>query len=777
MVRLRGLSAAFLVAMLLAQTSCAGLFGPDPREAPATKALQAAAKDAGWPQNVYNPKDWNGMGLSGSGLGISVTGADTDDVDKAFVVLTSEKEATGFLDLLQENGMRRTSFHGYDAIIMSNGEKVCEAGGTVGFVLGLVRKGIVWLGAQMGTEVNPNDICGKATGTVAWTCGDVLFTTNAPGKVDTSMSVAESLYANAEKLRLCGGEDEVRGRVTDGHGDPMPYVKVTVNYNGKDWLGRADADGKYAVKVKNLVPDEDDPPQMKVKVEFNYERDGKNYFNIIDENNGGVLIWLEKTVKLEKDEDKNQDLDMMLNPAQPAAKVDGDLKSSSGLGFLHNRAAVYYHIHEALDFALVKLKADVAYKLPVDVHVGVDDGKTYYTRPTGDIYICLSDLPYGSTNRPDNREYHEFSHHIMFSQWNGDGLRAPGDVNHDGYVNTDTGDSYTEGFAEFTAMAISEYRGDKSPELYANFGSFENNYKAWSWAGKAEELAVAGILWDLYDKDNDKGDTMSIPLDEMWPILKVKRANFYEYYLAFKAAYPKKSGEIDAIFREHGFFADTDRGNGQYDIGEAYRDLDGDKVRGANEPYVDYGTPAAMGKPWMVYTPGETIGKATNYERENRSLAVRIPGAYLKVSDTQDIKYRVFVHFASPADGRDYDYPVEVGEGMIYVQPLPEDVDATITVKPDSKDYTSSDAYTVTTKDYIQKYYAEDGKGYIDSHTFGLKPTGSHADPPYGSEGAKPRYDTDAGYDGKPAGGACCLPGLTVLLAALAAAATKALIP
>src|SRR5690606_37377374 len=118
-----------------------------------------------------------------------------------------------------------------------------------------------------------------------------------------------------------------------------------------------------------------------------------------------------------------------------------------------------------------------------------------------------------------------------------------------GFLNPNMADSYTEGFAEFMALAISDRYGDTNPadgkgtkpEIYASFGSLDNNYRPWDSKGYLEEFAIASLLWDMYDSSNGNGDSLTMSIDNIWEVLKVKRADFHEYYAAFRQGNPKKS--------------------------------------------------------------------------------------------------------------------------------------------------------------------------------------------------------------------------------------------
>ena len=339
----------------------------------------------------------------------------------------------------------------------------------------------------------------------------------------------------------------------------------------------------------------------------------------------------------------------------------------------------------------------------------------------------------------------------MFSQWNGTGIRPQVDTNHAGFINSNTADSYTEGFAEFMALVIADYTpnsNDPAPsDIYASFGSLENNYKPWEKRGRMEELAVAGVLWDLYDKNNEGNDTLSIPIQQLWPVLSQKHDNFYQYTLALKAAFPDKADAIDKILLMHGFFADNFTGNGVHDAFEPFSDANGNGVYDAGEYFVDYGITA--NHPNILYTGKEQIGQATNYQRPNRGQAGEIPDAFIKVDDARVPFYTVSIHFANPSQGKDYSYTTEQRAGLIYLQPLPEGISATMTVTPDSQAYTSSAPFVITSAEYDKDYYAAPAnQGYISKHDFALAPTGKAETAAAVSVGsAAPAWGTDAGTD------------------------------
>lgn len=132
--------------------------------------------------------------------------------------------------------------------------------------------------------------------------------------------------------------------------------------------------------------------------------------------------------------------------------------------------------------------------------VGIGDGP----------YVVLgertSELDHG--NAPDNREYHELGHLAHYLLTSGQIPVDPENVNHGGYYgNPSSTDSWVEGFASFFSMMVSkQVDGDPAPERFRLFGAeydLEADHRAWEWSGWWEELAVAGLLLDVEDGDED----------------------------------------------------------------------------------------------------------------------------------------------------------------------------------------------------------------------------------------------------------------------------------
>ncbi len=211
-------------------------------------------------------------------------------------------------------------------------------------------------------------------------------------------------------------------------------------------------------------------------------------------------------------------------------------------------------------------------------------------------------------DRPDNREWHEFGHHVQADAFANLLPKDPANVAHAGYVNASTTDSWAEGFAEFYAMLVNrEVAQDGTlPQVYHWSGgatNLEANVLSWRFRGTSwEEWAVAGLLWDLLDPVDERDmtvltaagatglpsigmfrDHVQVDLPALWSDLTAQVAGAYHHILTIKQLYdvltargvgqetlgPGGMVALDELFIAHGFFTDTGPHQFYYDAGEA----------------------------------------------------------------------------------------------------------------------------------------------------------------------------------------------------------------
>ncbi|MEM1390967.1 MAG: hypothetical protein AAGG45_07780, partial [Pseudomonadota bacterium] len=261
--------------------------------------------------------------------------------------------------------------------------------------------------------------------------------------------------------------------------------------------------------------------------------------------------------------------------------------------------AFYVNIHNAMVFARDTLKLRMNYKLPVE-------SELWNTRATGAFYSSgLAEIKISASgthslrtsgNSPDNREYHEFGHHVHTdAAMSGENKLPPirsGDANHGGIDNLSSSDSYVEGFAEFYALWVkgsSVYNWGPSTDLENNLQNMQprpkrdaNGQIVVDANGRTvfervmdEEFQVAALLWDILDSAADAGDNIDLTDRQMWAVInRVQVFDVPTLYKELKGPLGRQKtdpnaalGDVDALFVAHRFFSDTN-GNQRHDPGE-----------------------------------------------------------------------------------------------------------------------------------------------------------------------------------------------------------------
>jgi hypothetical protein len=232
------------------------------------------------------------------------------------------------------------------------------------------------------------------------------------------------------------------------------------------------------------------------------------------------------------------------------------------------------------------------------------DGAYYF-----DFNIYMHDSIFDSGSFPDNfdtpmnNEWHESSHYIhelLLTEMPFDFVS----INHAGYTNPNTTDSYEEGWAEFLPTEYLRLNNLTLRGLTANFyqysgGDVDFSIPFLTWDD--EEFAVASLLWKL--TTHGPGE-VGLDMEDLVDVLvNDKPENMGELYESLKDRGVGNTGSpltlLDQAFVDGGFFADIDL---RYD---AKRDL-----------FLD-----AAGKPTFdvpVYEEGDIIGYTANRNPFNK---------------------------------------------------------------------------------------------------------------------------------------------------------------
>ncbi|MBL8114048.1 MAG: hypothetical protein JNK60_14300, partial [Acidobacteria bacterium] len=331
---------------------------------------------------------------------------------------------------------------------------------------------------------------------------------------------------------------------------------------------------------------------------------------------------------------------------------------------LYAAAEIYWHMWRQV-YLMMPLNTTVALSrdLPVEVHL--NGTPTSFYCPTNDPAGCLvpSSIVLDRTDSVPGANpsviWHEFGHHLIRELYAGE-IPRPAmstdrllDLNHNGFANDYTSASMDEGFATFWAVATSQvfeipqgrnprFRWNTPTPTTSSALNLDLNFRAVTQASgpgvtNDEEIAFAGLLWDLVDTRVDPleaagsgvaSDSAEVSLPDVLSVFaqarpgsvaRLRTALAAKFPALAAAPAPPATGlsPLDQLFVLHGFFADANPADLRYSDGEAVG-------------------PAANGAVWNGYalasaTAGTTGTPKVVQARPNRENLRQVPGALLDV--------------------------------------------------------------------------------------------------------------------------------------------------
>lgn len=546
---------------------------------------------------------------------------------------------------------------------------------------------------------------------------------------------------------------------------PLRYARVTLLQDGKNVLGVVtDAEGKYTFAYAFQKG-----KTYRLEIGLGYTRGDKEYFTLyyhepVEEKK--VVFRHDFTYTRDTDLDQDVNLDDLW-------KKRSDTVNPFGI--------MYIHFTEAAEFYADYLSEDIRLNLPLKIVAFSTDAtiakdRARYESDGTESVILISpreSIP-ESELRPVSREYHEFSHYMMANTWGREPVSlvtGHGDeVNHGGFLNPSTTDSWAEGVAHFMAGAIGERTqiaataGGEATEPCdgaSYYGVLEDNYRPWDYGGRVEEAAIAGTLWDLFDSpgqkqaceaqkvtflnsmasrtdiaestrtlcragvevirtleqrygyQDDSGygyeDKAGFTLPQLWAVLRAYHPDMLSFYEGLTRQYPGSRDRIDDVFLMHGFWKESSAGNGQYDREEPFRDANGNNVWDAGEFYIDLADR-------LEVSPGDTPGTAADAGRPWRRTTLQLPGQFVKVNNRAP-SYSYTVEYPGTNRWPHTNYAVNTN-GLVFV-PVPPDPAARITVRAIGAE--TGSPLVFTPQQFHNTSATAVRQGYFASHDFQLK--------------------------------------------------------
>lgn len=507
---------------------------------------------------------------------------------------------------------------------------------------------------------------------------------------------------------------------------PLKEVRVDLDFGGgRVATAFTDKNGYFSIPLPQRLSSINPPPTFRVNLT---QKDGK--FAIIDYSGGfanNVVTYSTNEPRLYQ---TNGNL-IKLNATE--LRLNSRIQTTmASLEHIDDAAYTYYRIHQAYELARDVLLADAYLDRRIDVRIFSSAPWVWFNvlngRPTISINTLYSGI--GDRNEPDNREWHEFGHAVMWFSpihgvYSGGWVPARDGPNHGGYSNPNSVDAWNEGFAEFYSILVA-FLIDKDPyaQIYkwdGNQDHLDADWPIWGQphptAGRFEEFSVASILWDLFDwwggefnfasgtgrREDDDG--ARIEIGQLWQTLLASNAeNVFQLWQAFKHI-----PGVNSTFIRHKVFDDA-IGNGFHDPREAigvtswtvvWVDRNRNGNREADEVFGTTNPDTILGAD-DVYIPG----------RLGRQATPPIPGSgvFLNLVDKdtgmpiQNVDVNITMSLPKPYGP--YSYVVRLpNSSSIFSLHLPAHLNASATIRISSEGYKLSSPINVNSSYYEIKIF------------------------------------------------------------------------
>ena len=245
---------------------------------------------------------------------------------------------------------------------------------------------------------------------------------------------------------------------------PLRHVKITwkgsqeAGAQDKEYITSTDANGNFEIPA-HFTPGK----QYQFTIEFTYRKGNTDFFSVSEAGLYDVATY-PHTFEYTGEKDLRQDVNFITE-----LKTMNDEAYEAGLTLLSLSTMRRQMLSSSTRITSVKTSTAT----PLSVYPFWNDRRSKFEidsgrgngKPSPAIVITPADSSFAIPFQSQYVVYHEFSHYAMYCIYDKKFPVSAADngpvktINHGGYMNPSTSDSFTEGFAEFMPAIIQEYYG------------------------------------------------------------------------------------------------------------------------------------------------------------------------------------------------------------------------------------------------------------------------------------------------------------------------------
>lgn len=375
---------------------------------------------------------------------------------------------------------------------------------------------------------------------------------------------------------------EVKGQVTTENGKPVLIARVDLESESGQSLDTSETDESGNYRFTGVAPNQ----SVRIKVSLE-SMDGSQ--KICWQNTGNCKTRISAStspVRVGVNESRRVNIDLT------SASLVYDAPDDEAKSLVARLATTRNYVVRVDLFRRQVLMNVSGKRVPaiIAADILIDENEPRYTTSTspsmrrirlGRNIVTHSSYLWSWVN-PRKAIYHEAFHFAMDDAM---GLPAIDDLNHGGYCNVSTTDSWTEGWATFWATVVDQEDGLTATAYPPFFYDLEWRNKAFDHYneskcpkvrgfGSYEEIAVASLLLDYADgRTLERGDRVDTDIPRLWTALvgngTVPQNMADVYHRLGNASLTNANGttitrrDHDDLFVSHGFFSDK---NGDWDF-------------------------------------------------------------------------------------------------------------------------------------------------------------------------------------------------------------------